>query len=219
MRIKNGYYTDGVNRSGCADIKVNVRHANGFACEAILIEANMNREKMEGVVHEVYEIRRDYDAARSPAKDEAIREIMSELDHLTRLIQFNLVPAMGDSHDQFQDAFRYLDENLTKLRDEKYAGIWSADTLANLEDYIGCIVEKRMCDGYRARRAELAARTDEVRVGMALGSEAKDEAAVRALPGRHATISFDADGLPVIGVDDGDDAGLNVWGKERLTDA
>lgn len=92
---------------------VDVRHENGFTCEAILIEANMNREKMEGVVHEVYEIRRDYDASRSPAKDEA---------------------------------------------------------------------------------------------------------AVRALPGRHATISFDAYGLPVIGVDDGDDAGLDVWGKERLTD-
>lgn len=56
-------------------------------------------------------------------------------------------------------------------------------------------------------------------LGMVLCAGVAQAESVRALPGRHATISFDEEGLPVIGVDDGDDAGLSVWGKERLTDA
>ena len=159
--IKNCYYTGSVKTSGYADIKVNVRHENGFTCEIILIEANMNREKREGVSHEVYEIRRDYDASTSAAKDGYLRRIMDELDHLMRLVHFN--PRGEDSQDQFQETYDYLVHNLPALRNEKYTEIWSANTRSNLEDYIARISDPVMYDGYRARRVELAARSAIVR--------------------------------------------------------
>ena len=169
VRVKNCYYTGSVKTSGYADVKINIRYSNGFTGEVILIEENMNREKTEGVSHEVYEIRRDYDASTSGAKDMTAQRIMDDLDRLMRIIQFNLNPEKDDSHDQFQGTYNSLVDHLPCLKDQKYAEIWSAKTRANLDAYIERITDPAMYDGYRARCAELAARPPELRVGVPVG--------------------------------------------------
>ena len=120
VRIKNCYYGSGVETSGYADVKINIRYSNGFTGEIILIEENMNREKAEGVTHEVYEIQRDYDASTSAAKDRQAQEIIDALNRLMRIIRFNLNPDLGDSHDQFQHTYEYLDGNLPVLMEPRY---------------------------------------------------------------------------------------------------
>ena len=91
VRITNGYYGSVVKTSGYADVKINIRYSNGFTGEIILIEENMNRERTEGVSHDVYEIRRDNDASTSGAKDMTAQGIMDDLDRLMRSPEWRLL--------------------------------------------------------------------------------------------------------------------------------